>query len=152
MINMQIVQFQQLFHLPRSDVWSDQYSLSRDWKLAISAWNWASIPAMLRILVGWQMWKREVHEMMKLHNLGIVHVSIQSELKNVTGDKHVGTGNWNRSPVPTRPKTNSCMSSPGYNPAPVTRSGYEAVADPDRVLQFGYNPDLSWVTQIHCQH
>jgi len=44
-----------------------------------------------QISVGSQIWKREVKERQKLHNLRTDHVVIQSELKYLIGAKGVGT-------------------------------------------------------------
>jgi len=46
--------------------------------------------ATQRILVGSQIWKREVKERLNLHNLRIDHVIIQSELKYLMGAKYLG--------------------------------------------------------------
>jgi len=47
--------------------------------------------ATQQISVGSQIWKREVYGGLKLHNLYIVHVTIQSELKYSIGAKAVET-------------------------------------------------------------
>ena len=44
-----------------------------------------------RISVGSQIWKREVKERVRLHNLRTDHVVIRSELKDLIGAKGVGT-------------------------------------------------------------
>jgi len=48
---------------------------------------------------------QELKERLKLNNLCIDHVVIQSDLKYLIGAKDVGTVQWNRGPVQTRPQT-----------------------------------------------
>jgi len=62
-------------------------------------------PAIQRILAQSQIWQREVKEGLKLHNLRTDHVTIPSELRYLIGGKVAGTVIWNRSLVPTRPRT-----------------------------------------------
>ena len=47
--------------------------------------TWPHFTVILRILVGSQIWKREVKERTKLHNLHIDHVTIRLELRYITG-------------------------------------------------------------------
>jgi hypothetical protein len=47
--------------------------------------------AILWIVVGCQIWTREVKERIKQHNLRADHVTIRSELKYLIGAKGVGT-------------------------------------------------------------
>jgi len=63
-------------------------------------------PAIHWILVGSQIWTREVKERIKLHNLRIDHLPIQSELKYLMGARGVGT-------VYLEPRSGS---NPGKNP------------------------------------
>jgi len=51
----------------------------------ISFQIWCYFTAILRILVGSQIWKWEVKERIKLHNLRIDHVTIRSELRYLIG-------------------------------------------------------------------
>jgi len=59
--------------------------------LQISLEIWLYFTAILRILVRSQIWKREVKERIKLHNLHIDHVTIWPELKYLIGATGVGT-------------------------------------------------------------
>jgi len=52
---------------------------------------WGYFTDILRILVGFQIWKREVKEHIKLHNLRIDHVTIWSELKYLIKAKCIGS-------------------------------------------------------------
>jgi len=53
----------------------------------ISLKIWCYSTAIQRILVGLQIWKRDMNEGLKLHNLHIHHVMIRSELKYLIGAK-----------------------------------------------------------------
>jgi hypothetical protein len=53
--------------------------------------NGRCFTAILWILVGFQVWTREVKERIKLQNLRVDHVTIRSELKYLIGAKGVGT-------------------------------------------------------------
>jgi len=57
----------------------------------ISLEIWRYFTAILRLLVGSQIWKWEVKERTKLHNLRIDHLTIRSELTYRIGAKGVGT-------------------------------------------------------------
>ena len=98
--------------------------------------------ATQRILIRSQIWMLEVKELVKLYNLHIHHVTIQSELRYLIGAKVVGTIKWNRGPglCPVRVT----------NPPRQSGSGCLAVPDPDRGLRFGSNPDRSRVTRNRC--
>jgi len=50
--------------------------------------------AIEQILVGSQIWKREVNEWLELHNLHIDYVMIQSELRHLIGAKVVRLKCW----------------------------------------------------------
>jgi hypothetical protein len=58
-----------------------------------------------------------VKEWLKLHNLHIDHVMIQSELKYLIGAKVAETRKWNRGMGSTQPKNHGFMSGTGINPA-----------------------------------
>jgi len=69
------------------------------------------------ILVRSQIWKREVKERLKLHNLCIHHVMIRWDLRYLIGVKIAGTVRWNHSLGTTRPKNCGFISGPGNNSA-----------------------------------
>jgi len=79
------------------------------------------ITAILRILVGSQIWKPEVTEHIKLHNLCINHVTIWSELRYLIGAIVEGTARWNHGPVRVSLKTPRFMSGQGKKLALVTQ-------------------------------
>ena len=111
---------------------------------------WRYFSAIQQILVRLQIWKREVEELLTLHDLYIDHVTIRSELKYLIGSKVAGTIRWNRSPVPNWPKPQGVMSGPAYNMALVTQSTSLAVCHLDWGLWFSLNPDRTQVTRIWC--
>jgi len=76
------------------------------------------------ILVGSQIWKREVRELRKLHNLCIQHVTIRSQPQNWISASIVEIIKWNWGLVPTWPKTCGFISGPGSNPALQTQSQF----------------------------
>jgi len=63
------------------------------------------VTTIQRISVGLQIWMQEVKERLKLDNLDFDHVMIRSKVRYLMGAKVVGTVEWNRGPVPTRPHT-----------------------------------------------
>jgi len=69
---------------------------------------WPYFTAIQRMLVWLQIWKRKVKERIKLHNLHIDHVTIQSELRYLIGAKVEPeverTEKSNHSAVPPPPK------------------------------------------------
>jgi len=73
------------------------------------------------ILVRSKIWKREVEELLKQHNVRIDHVTIQSELRHLIAAIVAGTIQWKSSRVSTPPKNHGFMSCPGDNPALVTQ-------------------------------
>jgi len=83
----------------------------------ISVNIYAYLTATQQISVGSQFWKRRVKDRLKLHNLGIHHVMIQSELKYLIGAENVGTAKWTRGPVLTRPKDTAFRFGPGNKAA-----------------------------------
>ena len=99
------MQFKPLFHLPISDMWSDQYSLSRNRKPASFAEISPVCIATQRISVGSQIGMREAKERPELHNLHTDHVMIRWELNHFIGAKVVETVILNRGPVRTHPQT-----------------------------------------------
>jgi len=90
----------------------------------ISLEIWSYFTASLRILVRSQIWKREVKERIKLHNLRTDHVMIRSELKYLIGAKGVGTVYLEPRSGSNPAKTHGSMSGPGNNPAKTERVGF----------------------------
>jgi len=109
-----------LLHLQRSDLLSDQYSFGCDQKPVNFAIIVRCFKATQRLLVGSQIWKRDVKEWLILRYLHIHHVVIQLKHLFLIGAKVAGTVIWNCSPGTTRPKIRGFMSGPGNNPALVT--------------------------------
>jgi len=64
--------------------------------LNFTATQWISIVSPI--------WMLEMKELVKLHNLHIHHVTIQSELRYLIGAEVAGTLKWNRGPSSTWPK------------------------------------------------
>jgi len=106
--------------------------------------------ATQRISVRSQMWKREVTERLKLHNLCTDHVTIRSELEYLIAAKSVGPAKWTRGLVPTRPNIAGFQSGPSSDPALVDRFSSSAVTNLDRSLSSGSNPDQCGVTRNRC--
>jgi len=79
--------------------------------------------AIHRILVGSQLWMREVVERLTLHNLHTDHVRIRSELKYSIVGKVAGTLIWNHGLGSTLPKNCGFMSRLGHNLALLTQVG-----------------------------
>jgi hypothetical protein len=95
------------------------------------------------ILVRSQIWKQEVEERVKLHNLRIHHVMICWDLRYLIGATVAGTVKWNRGAGTTLPKHLRFMSGPGNNPAKSQRVGFLAGS--------GTEPNRRWrVTWTSC--
>jgi len=84
---------------------------------------WRYFTQSQRILFWSQIWKRELEELLKLHNLHIDHVMTQSELRHLFGAKVAGTVEWNQSPVSTTPKSDGCLPCSSNIPVQVTQFG-----------------------------
>ena len=106
--------------------------------------------ATQRVLVGSQIWMREVNEWVELRNLYTVHIMIQSELKYWIAEKVAGTIKWNCSPGPTWQKNMGLCPLRVTTPPGPSGSGSLAVPDLHRGLGSSYNPDRSRVTQNRC--
>jgi len=150
MINILIVLFWPLNHLQLSDFQSDQY-------LFTAIGNWQRTHRILHyftaievILVWLQISKREVEALLKLHNLRIDYVMIQSELKNWIAAQYRGSVKLNGQPVPTRSKSQGVISGPGYPKVQGTQSCPLVISNLDWSLWFGSNTDHSQVTQNCC--
>ena len=72
-------------------------------KPQISRKIWCYFTVIQQILVWLQIWKREVEERLKLHNLYIDHVMIWWDLRYLIGAKVAGTVKWNSSAGTTQP-------------------------------------------------
>jgi len=78
---------------------------------------WSYFTAILRRLVGSQIWQREVQERMKLQNQRPDHVMIRSEIKYLIRANGVGTIFLEVQSSSNRAKTHGSMSGAGKNPA-----------------------------------
>jgi len=76
-----------------------------------------------RISLGSQISMLDVKERVKLHNLRIHHVMIQSELRCLIRAKVAGTVGWIQGPASTRPKHCGFMSGAGNKPTKTKCSG-----------------------------
>ena len=110
-----------LLHLTEWDLRSDQYWWSRYRKPASLAETCTDFPATDPISVGWHIWILEVKELVKLHNLRVHFVLIQSELKFSVGVKVAGTIIRNSGPGSTWPNNGGFLSGLGTNPTLVTQ-------------------------------
>jgi hypothetical protein len=93
---------------------------------------------------------REVKEQVKLNNLRLKHVTIQSELRYLIGAKVAGTVKWNRGLGSTWPKTEGLCPVQVTTRCQLPGSGCLAVPDPDWGVWFSSNPDQSQVTWNRC--
>jgi len=106
--------------------------------------------AIQRILARCQIWKREVEELVKLHNIRINHVMIHWDLRYLIGVKVAGTVKWNHCVGTTRPKHGGFMSAPGSNPAKINRFGFLAGSGMKTNCTASLYSDCWRVTWTHC--
>jgi len=116
----------------------------------ISLKIWCYFTVIQRIFVWSQIWKREVEQRLKLHNLHIHHVMICWDLRYLIGAKVAGTVRWNRSGGPTRPKIRGLMSGLGNKPAKTQWVGSLAGSGTKPNQTASQNPDRWRVTRTDC--
>jgi len=99
---------------------------------------WCYFTAIQRILIRSQIWKREVEECVKLHNLHIHHVMICWDLRYLIRAKVAETLKWN--------------CGPGNNPSKTKRFGFLVRSGTELNRTAGRNPDRWRVTRTYCLH
>jgi len=122
----------------------------RHWHVSCEVCRFLTV--IQQILVGSPSFKREVIELLTTHNLGMDHVTMQSEPRNWLWAQVVEPVIWNLSPVPTGPESQGVMSGAGEAPRRVTRSGSYVIPAPDGGIKFWSNKYCSRGSQNGCQH
>jgi len=108
------------------------------------------ITAIQQLLVRSQIWKCEVEERLKLHNLRTDHVMICRDLRYWFEVEVAGTVKWTRSLGTTQPKNPGFMSGPGNNPTKTKRFSFLAGSGTEPNCVDSPNPHRWWVTWTNC--
>jgi len=118
----------------------------------ISLIIWGSLTSIQRISVWSQIWKREVEERLKLHNLGIHHNLMHWDLRYWIAAKVAWTIQWNCGAGTTWPKIRGFTSGRSNYPTKTMLVRVLAAfgTEPNRTA--GQNPHRCRVTSTSCYY